>query len=165
MDRAALKIKRHSRKLKYRPLALNLVSMMDIFTILLLFLITMSGNENILPSPTNLVLPKSTSNSMPTPTVSIMITKDYILVAGKRVDQVSSVRDSKELLIQSIKDALELEVTKGKFISSQNRDVEFEGKVTILADKNIPFKVIKKVMFTATKANFPHISLAVIHKD
>ncbi|MFQ5455761.1 MAG: ExbD/TolR family protein [Nitrospirota bacterium] len=149
---------------RLRP-TLNLVSMMDIFTILLLFLITFAGEDTILPTTEKLKLPLSTSDISPKTTTTIIVTNDDIIVEGKKVESVADIIDSPELLLKNLKKELIFYAERAKFIAKKNSTVEFQGNITILGDKRIPFKLLKKIMFTSSEADFSNISLAVLKKE
>ncbi len=160
-SRRAKRMERHYKRNKGAP-AFNMVSLMDIFTILVFFLLANSGEGEVLPSTRNIELPESIAEQKPRENVVIMVTATDILVQGHHVVSVSDVENTKGLVIDSLKVALE----------SQNRHRILQGatdknqplEVTIMGNKLIPYRLLKKVMATSTEAGFGKISLAVMQK-
>ncbi len=146
--------------------SLNITSLIDLFTILLLFLLFhMAGGADVMPVSDSLKLPESTSEKSPEATVTVMITRDDITIEGTHVASVDEVLSSPELVIAGLKKELDHHANKAKAIgAAMNLDV-FQGKVTILGDRQIPFKLLTKVMFTCSQSEFSNIHLAVIQKE
>jgi len=146
--------------------ALNLTSLIDLFTILVLFLIFhLAGSGEVLPVSNKLQLPESISETPPEATVTVVITTEEITVEGKRVEGVQEVLDSPDLLIAGLKQELDRHAQKAKAMGAATGTRVFEGKATILGDRLIPFKLLEKVMFTCSQAEFSNIHLAVIQKE
>lgn len=146
--------------------ALNLTSLIDLFTILVLFLLFhLAGGAEVLPVSDKLQLPKSISETPPQATVTVVITTEEISVEGKRVEEVQAVLDTPDLLIAGLKQELDQHAQKAKAMGAATGTQVFKGKVTILGDRLIPFKLLKKVMFTCSQAEFSDIHLAVIQKE
>lgn len=146
--------------------ALNLTSLIDLFTILVLFLLFhLSGGGEVLPVSNKLKLPLSISETPPQATVTVVITTEDITVEGKRVEGVQAVLDTSDLLISGLKEELDQHAQKAKAVGAALGTQVFEGKVTILGDRLIPFKLLEKVMFTCSQAEFSNIHLAVIQKE
>lgn len=139
---------------------LNLVSLMDIFTILVFFLLVNSAQVEVLPSPKAMTLPDSVSTDKPAEHTLLMITREDVLVDGRRIMSVADAANSSGTVIAALKSELlsaPLEPVLGGAPGQVSR-----GEVNIMADKDIPFQLIKKVMATATDAQFSRISLAVV---
>jgi biopolymer transport protein ExbD len=145
---------------------LSLISLMDIFTILLLFLLVhMAGEELILPPSEALKLPTSTAQKLPRPTVVVMITRDEIFVEGKKIMEVKeALRESQETLVPLKEELLRL-ADRTRFLAQNNSSVEFTGSITVMGDRKIPFALLKKVMATGAQAQFRNVSLAVMQKE
>jgi biopolymer transport protein TolR len=91
-----------------------------------------------------------------------MITKDDLFVQGERVGSVQAVRDSKDPIVGPLRDALKRPLLVGKEMTE--RDLA-QREITIMADKSLPYEVLKKVMSTCTDADYGKVSLAVIQKE
>ena len=153
------RVKRHKYKFTMDT-GLNLVSLMDIFTTLVFFLlIHVSGEGETVQIPDIVKLPISTSTDRPEPATTIYVTMDKILVGDKKITDVRDILDSGEVAIDGLEKELSYQATRLK------AEARFKGKVIIMGDKTIPFTLLKKVMVTCSKAGYPVITLAVIEKE
>src|SRR5210317_845824 len=96
--RARRMAKHHDRTLK-RNAMLNMVSLMDIFTILVFFLLVNATSAEILPSQKNITLPDSTSEKLPKQNLVIAVDKDVIRLQGKPVISVRDVSKSEQTIL------------------------------------------------------------------
>ena len=162
-SRRAKRMERHHQRNKQRA-TLNMISLMDIFTILVFFLLVSSTSVQDLPSSKKIKLPESIADKLPKETVVIVVSNEDILVQGNKITDVSSVLGSSSDEIKALKDALlsqadRIIVKKTPDGKPINRDV------TIMGDKEIPYKLLKKIMYTCTLASYGNISLAVNRKN
>jgi biopolymer transport protein ExbD len=160
-SRRAKRMERHYKRNKGAP-SFNMVSLMDIFTILVFFLLANSGEGEVLPSTRNIELPESIAEQKPRQNVVVMVTATEILVQGSRVISVSDVENSKGLVIEPLKAALERQNQRRVLQGAADKAKPLE--VTIMGNKMIPYRLLKKVMATSTEAGFGKISLAVMQK-
>ena len=160
-SRRAKRMERHYKRNKGAP-SFNMVSLMDIFTILVFFLLANSGEGEVLPSTRNIELPESIAEQKPRQNVVVMVTATEILVQGSRVISVSDVENSKGLVIEPLKAALERQNQRRVLKGPADKAKPLE--VTIMGNKMIPYRLLKKVMATSTEAGFGKISLAVMQK-
>lgn len=142
--------------------ALNLTSLMDVFTILVFFLLVNSASTEVLETPKELTLPASVVEEKPRETVVIFVSATEVTVQGERVALVQDILSAEGQNVAAIGARLS-EVTDS-IIGSSTRTVAKSREVTILADRSVPFNVVKKVMSTCTSEGFERISLAVIQK-
>jgi len=142
--------------------SINLVSLMDIFTILVFFLLVNSADVETLSSKDGIKLPESVSDKKPAETIVIMVNETDILVQGHPVSDVKSVLASKQLIIKSLQEELNYQAKRGQKVAVA--DKQFTGAITIMGDKDIPYKLLKKIMVTCAESNFGNISLAVQKK-
>jgi biopolymer transport protein ExbD len=148
-------MQRHQRRTSNSS-SLNLVSLMDIFTILVFFLMVNSSDVKVLQQDKSVVLPSSTTEQQPKDTIVITISGSNILVQGRAVARIDSPLD-----IEIIKD-LKVELDYLANRRAVPADVEFKGfPITLIADKGTPYKLLKKVMATCTEAKYTQVSLAV----
>jgi biopolymer transport protein ExbD len=140
----------------------NLTSLMDVFTILVFFLLVNSGSVEILDAPKDIALPESRVESKPRETVIISISPEDILVQGKLVAFVDDVLNEKSAAIEPI--SARLAQLKENIIGTSTASVAASQEVTILADRSVPFTVIKTIMSTCTSQGYENVSLAVIQK-
>lgn len=160
MGRAARMNRHHSRHKK--GAALNLVSLMDIFTILVFFLLVNSGDVEVLPNAKDIQLPESIAEQKARETVVVMVTDEDLLVQGRVVGRVADIMASEGTIIPALKAALENQ-TDRTLRRGAKEDVA-NREVTIMGDKEIPYRLLKKVMATCTEASYGKLSLAVLQK-
>ncbi len=141
---------------------MNLTSLMDVFTILVFFLLVNSGTPEVLETPKDLVLPESVVEAKPRETVVIFIGTENVVVQGEPVATIESIASMREGEIGPIIDRLAL--LEERIIGSSTKHVAGSQEITVLADRSIPFDVIRKVMSTCTSQGYSRISLAVIQK-
>ena len=159
MSKRALRMER--RHQKAGPAHLNIVSLMDIFTLLVFFLLA-SNDTEVLPSASIVKMPESVSEQKPRETVVVMVTDDDILVRGESVVTTRAAMAGNSLVIAPLKAALAEEASR----LIVNDDATPEAReVTIMGDKAIPFRLLKRVMATCTDAAYERISLAVVQKE
>ncbi len=156
------RLNRMSRQSKQRKASLNLVSLMDVFTILVFFLLVNSSSSEVLEPPKQIELPDSVVDAKPRETVIVLVTEENVLVQGDVVVSTADVINSNEAIIQPIRQRL-LDQQK-KVIGIRTKAVAESKEVTVLAHRTLPFKLLKKVMASCTGAGYGKISLAVIQK-
>jgi len=143
--------------------ALNLVSLMDIFTILVFFLLVNSSDVETLPNAKDLQLPESIAEEKAKETVVILIGEVDIIVQGTPVAKVADVMNIKGNDIPALREAL---VSQNDRVLRREAQEDIEGReVTIMGDKEIPYRLLKKVMATCTASDYGQISLAVLQKS
>ena len=159
--RNSRRIKRMSRN-RVKITKMNLTSLMDVFTILVFFLLVNSGSVEILEAPKNVLLPESKVESKPRETVVISVSPEEIMVQGHLVAMVADVMEGQPGAIDPI--TARLSQLKNNIVGPTTRVVAGSQEVTILADRSVPFAVVKKIMSTCTGEGFENVSLAVIQK-
>ncbi|MDP5210656.1 biopolymer transporter ExbD [Microbulbifer sp. 2205BS26-8] len=175
MRHESRRMKRMARSHKRKKTSgMNLTSLMDVFTILVFFLLTNTSSNEALEPPKVITLPDSIVETKPRETVTLMVTADEILVESNSVVATSAVLESEKIVIEAIKQAMVAELGKAIGVaqaSTQDGGNESEGEqgpeppeVNILADRGIPFSLLKKVMSSCTEAGYTKVSLAVIQK-
>ncbi|MGQ0697317.1 MAG: ExbD/TolR family protein [Panacagrimonas sp.] len=159
--RRARKIVRELRR-EAREGELNVVSLIDIFAILVFYLLVNALVVEILPSPRALQLPESFATEQPEQTVLILVTKDDIIVDNQKVMTTADALADKARVLADLKYSLNEKTLKQ--VEGGTPGQVTRGDVNIMADKSIPFHVLKKVMATCSDTRFARISLAVIEK-
>ncbi len=158
---------RGSRKRK-KPLegGLILTSLLDVFVLLVFFLLKSYSAEGvILTLPNDLVLPASTSLTAPRVAVQVMLTEAFLQVDGVGLDvDLRAVETGNEMLIPPLLDHLKALASQYQAIAEQNQTVTFTGDLILAGDRNIPFRLLKKILYTAGQAGFINQSLAVYQK-
>lgn len=153
----------HELRREAREGELNVVSLIDIFAILVLYLLVNALVVQILPSPKALTLPESIAQTQPKQTVLILVTTDDILVDNEKVMRTADAAAANTSVLPDLKYRLNEESLMQ--IEGGGAGEITRGDVNIMADKSIPFHVLKKVMATASDTRFARISLAVVEKQ
>ena len=160
--RTSRRIKRMGRN-RLKIGKMNLTSLMDVFTILVFFLLVNSGSVEILDAPKEVTLPESRVESKPRETVVIFISPEEVLVQGKLVARVEDIVNGEQDVLEPIH--ARLAALKDNVIGTSTMTVAGSREVTILADKSVPFMVVKTVMSTCTSQGYENVSLAVTQKS
>jgi biopolymer transport protein TolR len=141
---------------------LNLIPLIDILTVMVAFLLVYSTEVEVIQNAKGIEIPQSIAQVAPKQSVVVMITKDDLFVQGERIASVAEIRAGSGALVTSLRDALKRPLLVGKEMSE--RDIAAR-EITIMADKSLPYDVIKRVMLTCTDADYGKVSLAVIQKE
>jgi biopolymer transport protein ExbD len=151
--------KRAERKNRNKTMVdMNLVSLIDVFTILIFFLLSNVGGVETLASPRAVKLPESKSQKVPKETTLIVVTGSEILVGGRVVSSIADASAVDTDLIQPLKAELDLQIGREVIVKANEADSK---RVTIMGDKDIPYRLLKKVMATAARAGYTDVSFAV----
>ena len=160
--RNSRRIKRMSRN-RVKITKMNLTSLMDVFTILVFFLLVNSGSVEVVEAPKDVALPESMVESKPRETVVISISAEEVLVQGKLVAFVDDILSDRESAVGPIN--ARLAELKESVIGINTKATAESQEVTILADRAVPFTVVKTIMSTCTAEGYENVSLAVIQKN
>jgi len=156
------RLKRMTRAKRNRAAGLNLTSLMDVFTILVLYLLVNQSSVEVVEPPKDIKLPDSVVESKPRQTVVMMVSEQDVLVQGIPVVAIADLINSKASVILPIRDAL-LKL-KENVIGLNTEAIAKTNEVTIMAHRSVPFKVLKILMSSCTSAGYTKISLAVNQK-
>jgi biopolymer transport protein ExbD len=157
------RIKKH-RQRGHHGSHMALVPFIDMLTMLVVFLLLHSSDVEILPNTKNITIPQSVADLKPRETVVIMVTTSDILVNGTSVAKIAELKpNDSQLIITKLRDALKTQ-TDSSLRNAAQEDLA-EREVTIMGDKGTPFSVLKRVMATATAADYGKVSLAVIQRE
>src|SRR5262245_30280396 len=157
------RIKKH-RERGHHGSHMALVPFIDMLTMLVVFLLLHSSDVEILPNTKQITVPQSIAELKPRETVVIMVTKEDLLVNGRVIAKVQEVNNvSADLVIAPLRDALK-EQNDSSLRDTAQQDLA-DREVTIMGDKDTPFTVLKRVMATATAADYGKVSLAVMQKE
>jgi len=141
-----------------------LVPFIDMLTMLVVFLLLHSSDVEILPNTKNITIPQSIAENKPRETVVVMVTTEELLVNGRAIAKVADLaRADAQLVIEPLRAALK-EQTDSSLRTASQEDLA-DREVTIMGDKGTPFAVLKRVMATATAADYGKVSLAVIQRE
>ena len=162
MSKRAKRMERHHEQRK-RP-SINLVSLMDIFTILVFFLLVSSSNVQQLPNKKDISLPTSVAIKAPQETLVIFVTRDKILVQGREVANIASEIDSPDILIKGLVDELKFQsLNTGILTEDQPKNI---GKaITVMGDELISYQLIRKILASCREVNYTRIAFATLQKS
>jgi biopolymer transport protein ExbD len=130
--------------------------MMDVLTVLVLFLLFHSFNGEM--PEQRIELPDSVVETRPRETLAIVVNPEAVMIHGAPVVRTSELYEDRIGMVVQIKERLE-ELEREVGITAPE-----SKEITLLADKTIPFKVLKKIMSTCTASGYGRISLAVVQK-
>lgn len=139
-----------------------LTSLMDVFTILVFFLLVNSGSVEVMEAPKTVTLPESMVEAKPRETVVIFVSEDEVIVQGEAVVRIADILATEGSNIDPI--TQRLAELKEHVVGPSTLMVSGSQEVTILAHKAVPFSVIRKIMSTCTGQGYGRVSLAVIQK-
>ena len=138
---------------------INLVSLMDIFTILVFFLLISSSSVQQLPNNKDLRLPTTIAEKVPRETLVITITRDRILVQGVEVAKIDDILSDTSPLIAGLEKELKFHASRPLSVIS---DEAVGRPVTIMGDENLPYQLLRKVLVTCRQANYTSIAFSAI---
>jgi biopolymer transport protein TolR len=141
---------------------LNLIPLIDILSVMVAFLLVYSTEVELIQNTKGIEIPQSIAEAQPRRSVVVMITRGDLFVQGERVASVADIRADKEPIVGPLRDALKRPLLVGSDVSEQDLAAR---EITIMADKSLPYDVLKKVMATCTDADYGRISLAVLQKE
>ncbi|MEK9803922.1 MAG: biopolymer transporter ExbD [Curvibacter sp.] len=157
------RIKRKLGSRKPALVSLNLTSLMDVFTILVLYLLVNQGTGTEVTPPDSVKLPESIVETTPRKTIVLAVDKVAVYLDNQPVALVADILDSPQDNIESLREAMIRIRTE-----TANKSAEAEAnsqEVTIAGDRTVPFRVLKKLMATSSHAGYTRIALAVNQKE
>lgn len=147
---------------KHEDAELNLIPMIDIMSVMVAFLLIYSTEVEVVQNAKGVEVPISTAEAKPAETVVVTITQDMLLVQGEVIATMDQIRDPNAALIEPLREYLSRPLTTKTGAAQQVALAHRE--ITVLADKSLPYEVIRKVMTTCTAAAYDKLSLAVLEK-
>ncbi len=155
MKSKSRRVRRLERHRNRKPPGLNLVSLMDIFTILVFFLLVNSSSDQQLPSSSVLSLPESASETVPQETLRVIVTEHDVLVEGRPVVKVEALMAANTEFSTELKEELSYRRSL-----SREPDSQANNTLTVLADQGISYDIIRKIIRTGQEANYTKIAFA-----
>ncbi len=142
----------------HKHAGLNLVSLMDIFTILVFFLLVSSGSQQ-LPNSKDITLPTSVADKVPEETLIISITATEILVQGTKVAEIATLMTVDNAIIDTLQSELDFRTDSRVYVDN----TDSSGlAVTIMGDENVPYELLRKILATCRAANYTKIAFAAV---
>ena len=159
-----ISVRRKKHRLHDRTDAeLNLIPLIDILSVMVAILLVYSADVEVVQNSKGVEVPRSTADVLPKQTVLLMITPDQLFVQGELVASVAEIRNPQTPLVEPLRAVLERPMLADVGMADQGGPIKRE--ITVLADKSLPYDVVKKVMATCTAADYSRISLAVLQKE
>ncbi|QDP01925.1 ExbD/TolR family protein [Thalassotalea sp. PS06] len=146
----------HERNSKVSKL--SLVSLMDIFTILVFFLMVNASDVQVLQTNKQLELPESVSEEAAEENLLIMVNANNVILQGRQIITVEELMALEGVIVESLNDELEYQKNRKQLTEDE---LENGLSINIMADKTVPYALLKKVMQTSASAGYTNISLAV----
>lgn len=141
---------------------LNLIPLIDILSVMVAFLLVYSTEVEVIQNSKGINIPESVAQQEPHHSVVVMVTKTDLFVQGERIASVAQVEAAKGLTVAPLKAALERPQIMGRDVAEQDLA---NREITIMADKTLPYELLKKIMATCTDSDYGRISLAVLQKE
>ncbi len=161
--RQSRRLKRMERNNKNHYVRLNLIPMLDVLSVLVFFLLFHSFNGDM--PEQHLALPQSIVETKPRGTVAISVTPEAVLIQGEPVMKTALPYDDRVGTVHEVTDRLaQIQHSINNDTGTKTVAENETREITLLADKTIPFNVLKKIMTTCTASGYGKISLAVIQK-
>jgi biopolymer transport protein TolR len=143
-----------------------LIPMIDMLTIMVVYLLVHAADYEILPNTKNIAIPMSFAEVAPRQTVTVLVTKDALFVNGAQVMTVAALTAAPEAVVEPLRGVLAAE---SKRIASESVGTAAAAatrtEVTVMADKGLPYATLKKIMSTCSAAEFAKLSLAVVERE
>lgn len=151
---------------------IQITSMVDMFVILLVFLLKSYSTSPVNITPKNgLNIPESTATTDPVDVVKLIVAQDAVFVEEKKILDLEKGRvpaamteTNDPAFIRKLYEALDERAKLAKDIAKANESFEFDGKVLLQADRDLPYEVLQKIMYTSMMAGYGEVKLAVAQK-
>lgn len=161
MSKRARRMERHHQQRK-RP-GVNLISLMDIFTILVFFLLVSSSNVQQIPNKKDIRLPTSVAVTAPKETLVIFVTRDNILLQGRKVADTDSAMAAADLLIDGLVEELRFQSSQATLFA-ETAQAGAGKAITIMGDELIPYELLRKILASCREVNYTRIAFATLQK-
>jgi len=155
-------MRRHSRHGKgggggHGPLAL--IPMIDMLMILVVYLLVHAADMDILPNSKNISIPQSLSEQKPRQATVVTVTRDMLYVNGEAVVTVAALSSTEAQVSEPLRAALDAQAQGLLPGSEANREV------TVMAEKSLPYSVLRKIVASSSAAEYTKVSLAVVERE
>jgi len=155
LSRRAQRRKRHYQRM-HKPGRLNLVALMDIFTILVFFLMVNSSDVKILQHERDVTLPESSADAQPEEALQVTIAGGSVLLEGRPVAEIPAGGWDMDEQVEGLQAALLAHLQRRSIV------VPPEGlPLTLVADRDLDYRILRQVMRTCVEAGFGQLNLAV----
>ena len=149
-----------NRTTQHQDAELNLIPLIDVMSVLVAFLLIYTADVDIVQNTKGVEIPQSTAETQAQQSVVVMITKEHLFVQGEVVAEIADIESSSDPLVEPLRQVLD----RPMLLGSGGVDGTTQREVTVIADKSLPFDLVRKVMATCTATTYGKISLAVLQK-
>jgi biopolymer transport protein ExbD len=154
-------LKRHARHGRggggHGPL--TLIPMIDMLTIMVVYLLVHAADTEILPNARNIRIPQSASELKPHEATVVTVTRDMLYVNGEAVVSVAQVGSTQDPVVEPLRAALDRQADSILSGAGEQREV------TVMAEKSLPYSVLRKVVASCSAADYSKVSLAVVERE
>jgi biopolymer transport protein ExbD len=138
---------------------LTLIPMIDMLMILVVYLLVHSADTEILPNTRNISIPQSVSERKPSPSTVVTVTRDMLYVNGEAVVPIAEVVGSDAPVVDALQAALAAQAPP------RLGDAAAPREVTVMAEKSLPYAVLRKIVASCSAADYSKVSLAVVERE
>jgi biopolymer transport protein ExbD len=157
--------KKFARSKKDGYASLMLTSLVDMFTIIVIFLLmNFSANGEVLYMSKDIKLPNAYHGAQLERAPVISISPEAVTFDGRQVAATDELMRGDVLNVPALEDALREERRRYETTHAQDPEHPFRGLVNVQADRKIPFKVVKRIMFACNQSGFGNINFAALAK-
>ncbi len=174
-SRTYRKARRKAREAEGEIRELNIVAMMDMMTIILVFLLKSYQASAInVNMSADLTIPQSTTQLHPQENITVTISEREVAVNDRKVVDVegglipAAWKEGKRadaFFVGAIHEALKKEVDKQKYIARYNKDAPFAGRLNVVVDRKIPYRTLMDVLYSAGQAELGEYKFMVLKND
>ncbi len=149
---------------------LNITAMLDMMTIILVFLLKSYSSSSVAVTASEDIRPPiSSTRATPKDTVAVTITPRHLLVGEKKVVDLQGGQIPAALLngrlVLPLDEALKKEVKKLKFIAERNPAAPFTHELSVIGDKKIPYDLLLTVLYTAGQNELENYRFVVVQRE
>ena len=138
---------------------LSLVPMIDILTIIVVYLLVHAADAELLSNPRNVSMPMSVSELKPREATVITVARDMLYVNGEEVVSVAEVAASTEPVVERLRLKLRKQARSLLGASAEEREI------TVIADKSLMYPVLRRIVASCSAAEYTKVSLAVVERE
>ena len=160
MPKRARRMELHHLR-RSKDVELNLIPLIDIMSVMVAFLLVYSADVEVIQNSKGVQIPQSIAEAKPKQSVVVMLTKDQLFVQGELVTSIEEIRTARTPQV----DALSAVLARPMLENTGTAEELASREITVVADKSLPYEVVKRVMATCTREGYGRISLAVLEKE
>lgn len=153
----AKRMSRHHRRNSGKS-KLSLVSLMDIFTILVFFLMLNASDVQVLQKTDSVKLPDSIADTPAKETLLLMVSRNQVLLQGKLIVDTQTLIAQEANTIDTLIAELDYHTNRKTGLSDE---AKLSQAITVMGDSSIPYVVLKRIMQSCAQAGYTNIALAV----